>query len=301
MTARSALELTARGALEEDGMTSWKVGEVRVTRVQELEAPGIGFILPKATPENLAGIPWLAPHFVDAASGEALASVHALVIEAGERRILVDTCIGNDKQRPIPAWNMLDGPFLRDLEAAGFPPERIDTVVCTHLHVDHVGWNTRLEGGAWVPTFPNARYVLAQPEWDHWRNEGDAMTEAILADSVRPVFDAGLVDLVATDHALHESVRLEPTPGHTPGHVSVRIASGGEEAVITGDLMHHPCQMARPDWCANVDTDSAMALATRDDFLARHADTPTLVIGTHFAGPTAGRIARDGDAYRLAV
>jgi glyoxylase-like metal-dependent hydrolase (beta-lactamase superfamily II) len=278
----------------------WQVGDVRITRVQELEAPGITFILPKATPENLGGIPWLAPHFVDG-DGNGVASVHALVVETPARRIVVDTCVGNDKKRSIPFWNEMQTPFLEDFRKAGFEPDAIDTVVCTHLHVDHVGWNTRLVDGRWVPTFPRARYQLARSEWEHWSAAEDGETRTILADSVRPVFDAGLVDLVETDARLCDEVRLEPTPGHTPGHVSVRISSRGEEAVITGDLMHHPCQIARPDWCASFDTDVSQALATRQSFLAGLADTPTLVIGTHFAGPTAGRIVRDGEAYRLEV
>jgi glyoxylase-like metal-dependent hydrolase (beta-lactamase superfamily II) len=281
-------------------MLRWQVGDVRITRVQELELPGLHFILPDAVPEKLGRIPWLAPHFVDA-RGEALASIHALALEAGGMRIVVDTCIGNHKPRPIPAWNELDGPFLRDLAAAGFPPESVDAVVCTHLHVDHVGWNTCLEEGRWRPTFPNARYLVVRGEWEHWRKDDEPLTRQLLADSVRPVFDAGLVDLVAMDHRLCDEVRLEPTPGHTPGHVSVRIASRGEEAVVTGDLMHHPCQIARPDWGANVDVDPARALETRRDFLARQERSGALVIGTHFAGPSAGRIVRDGAAFRLDV
>ena len=279
-------------------MHRWQIGDVRITRVQELEAPGLHWLLPDAIPENLKTIPWLAPDFVDE-RGEALASVHALVVEAPGRRIVVDTCVGNDKERPIPPWNLRQGPFLKDLEAAGFAPESIDTVLCTHLHVDHVGWNTRLVEGRWLPTFPRARYLLGRTEWTHWSADDDSLTQTILADSVRPVFDAGLVDLVDSNHHISDEVRLEPTPGHTPGHVSVRIASRGEQAVITGDLMHHPCQMARPDWCANADSDPEQALATRRSFLERYVDTPTLVIGTHFAGPTAGRIVRDADAYRL--
>jgi glyoxylase-like metal-dependent hydrolase (beta-lactamase superfamily II) len=279
-------------------MHRWQIGDVRITRVQELEAPGLHWLLPDAIPENLKTIPWLAPDFVDE-RGEALASVHALVVEAPGRRIVVDTCVGNDKERPIPPWNLRQGPFLKDLEAAGFAPESIDTVLCTHLHVDHVGWNTRLVEGRWLPTFPRARYLLGRTEWAHWSADGDSLTQTILADSVRPVFDADLVDLVDSDHRISDEVWLEPTPGHTPGHVSVRIASRGEQAVITGDLMHHPCQMARPDWCAIADSDPEQALATRRSFLERYADTPTLVIGTHFAGPTAGRIVRDADVYRL--
>jgi glyoxylase-like metal-dependent hydrolase (beta-lactamase superfamily II) len=277
----------------------WQVGDVRITRVQELEAPDIRFVVPEATVENLAQIDWLGPFL--ARNGHALASVHTLVLEVGERVIAVDTCIGNDKPRPIPAWNMLHLPFLADLEKAGYPASRIDTVICTHLHIDHVGWNTRLVEGRWVPTFPNARYVLARREWEHWSGEPDQWNQTILADSVRPIFDAGLVDLVEADHAVDASVRLEPTPGHTPGHSSVRIRSGGGEAVITGDLMHHPVQCAHPEWGSSADLDPAEARRTRRAFLEAHADSAVLVIGTHFAGPSAGRIVRQGSAYRFEV
>lgn len=174
-------------------------------------------------------------------------------------------------------------------------------MICTHLHTDHVGWNTRLVGDAWVPTFPHARYLMAEPEWTHWSTSTDRWTQIVMADSVRSIFDADLVDLVETDHIVHDTIRFEPTPGHTPGHVSLHITSRGEEAVITGDLVHHPCQFARPDWGSSADTDPEQADRTRRAFMSRYADTPTLIIGTHFAGPTAGRLVRDGEAYRLDV
>jgi len=233
-------------------------------------------------------------------------SIHALVIETPDRRIVVDTCLGNDKEgRRIPGWNNLRGPFLADLAAAGFPRESIDTVLCTHLHVDHVGWNTMLVEGAngtrsWVPTFPQARYLMGRVEFAHWREHRErADMAAVFADSVAPIHDAGLADLVETDHRVCDEVTLVPTLGHTPGHVSVRISSKGEEALITGDFMHHPCQIARPDWSSTADSDPAEARLTRERMLARLAGVPVLVIGTHFAGRTAGRVERDGDAFRL--
>jgi glyoxylase-like metal-dependent hydrolase (beta-lactamase superfamily II) len=276
----------------------WQIGDIRITRVQEWEAGGMGFILPDATRENLAGIDWIAP-FVDE-RGEALGSVHTLALEVGDRTILVDTCIGNDKERmPMKMWHKRQGPFLDDLASAGFPPSRIDTVACTHLHTDHVGWNTRLVDDRWVPTFENARTLVARAEWEHWSGEGDAIMRATLGDSVQPLFDADLVDLVDLEHEVADGVRFESTPGHTPGHVAIHISSRGEEAVITGDLVHHPAQFALPSWKCVADSDPAQADETRRAFMARYSDTPTLVIGTHFAGPTAGRLVRDGDVYRL--
>ncbi|MEM6710177.1 MAG: MBL fold metallo-hydrolase [Pseudomonadota bacterium] len=282
---------------------SWRVGDVRVTRIVELEiGGGTRFILPDATPEACAPLEWMAPHFMKP-DGTLVMSVHALVIEAGDRRIMVDTCIGNDKVRNVPAWDHMTTTFLTDLEAAGFPPETIDTVLCTHLHVDHVGWNTRLVDGVWEPTFKNARYLFAETEWRHWdANDDETVYGPVLADSVRPVVEAGLVDLVEMSHQVCPEVRLEPTPGHTPGHVSVHINSAGHEALITGDCIHHPCQMSRTDWCSSADSDQAEGRRTRESLLARYCDTEVLIIGTHFATPTAGYVkARTEGGYWLDV
>jgi len=245
-------------------------------------------------------INWLQPDFADE-RGRLKMSIHALVVETPSRRILIDTCLGNDKEnRRIPTWNRLHGSFLADLAAAGYPRESIDTVVCTHLHVDHVGWNTMLVDGSRVPTFPNARYLMGRVEFAHWTAQRQCYdVAAVLADSVTPVWAAGLVDLVETDHRICDEINLVPTLGHTPGHVSVRIASRGEEALITGDFMHHPCQIARPDWSSTADTDPTEARHTRERMLTRLSDTPILVIGTHFAGRTAGHIVPDGGAFRL--
>jgi glyoxylase-like metal-dependent hydrolase (beta-lactamase superfamily II) len=286
---------------------SWQIGRVKVTKIVELEATGGSrFVLPQATREAILPIGWLQPDFADA-TGRLKMSVHALLVETPRRRIIVDTCLGNDKEnRRIPGWNRLQTRFLADLAAAGCAREAIDTVVCTHLHVDHVGWNTMLAdaphgGKTWVPTFPNARYLVARIEYRHWTQEdGRDDMKAALADSVLPVVAAGLVDLVGTGHRICDEVGLVPTPGHTPGHVSVEIASDGAAALITGDFMHHPCQIARPGWSSAVDTNPDMARRTRALMLARLSGTSTLVIGTHFAGRTAGHIVPDGDAFRLA-
>jgi glyoxylase-like metal-dependent hydrolase (beta-lactamase superfamily II) len=282
---------------------TWSIGNVTVTRIVELEAiGGSKFILPQATREAAREIAWLAPHFADE-EGRLKMSIHALVVETPSRRIIVDTCIGNDKPRQMPNWSHMQTRFLEDLEAAGFARESIDTVLCTHLHIDHVGWNTMLVDGAWKPTFPNARYLMGRREFEYWRAEADesAGDPAIFADSVRPVWDAGLVDLVDTDHRVCDEVRLVPTLGHTPGHVSVRIVSDGAEALITGDFIHHPCQLAHPEWASAADYDPEASTATRQRMFSQLSSEPTLVIGTHFAAPTAGRVVRDGAVYRLEV
>mgnify|MGYP003388136610 FL=1 len=284
-------------------MNNWQVGNVKITRVIEMQVSGGSkFILPDATRDAVQKIDWLTPHFAEP-DGRLIMSIHALIIEAGDRRIVVDTCLGNDKERGIPGWNMRHGPFLEDISAAGYPRESIDTVLCTHLHVDHVGWNTMWVDEKWVPTFPNARYLFGRTEWNHWSQEqnSQARGEDIIGDSVQPIVDAHLADLVDSDHKITDEIWLEPTPGHTPGHVSVRISSQGEDALITGDFMHHPCQMARPNWRSSADYDGEWAENTRNGLLEQYADQPVLVIGTHFATPTAGHILRDGDVYRFKV
>ncbi len=188
----------------------------------------------------------------------------------------------------MPAWNMRNGPFLDDLAAAGYPREEIDTVLCTHLHVDHVGWNTMMVDGKWVPTFPNARYLVAEKEFEYWNEQGDNDFGPVFQDSVKPIAEAGLYDYVPLDHTVCDEVWLEPTTGHTPGHVSIHISSKGEEALITGDFIHHPCQLARPDWASSADFDQSASCATRDRVFEKYADTPVLVIGTHFATPHSG-------------
>lgn len=283
-------------------MLSWQVGAVKITRIVEMELP-VAYderrpFLSEARPEALAETPWLYPNYVTP-EGHLRLSIHALLVEAPGLRLVVDTCIGNDRPRKFMGGQPLSTPFLNRLKEAGWSREGVDAVVCTHLHVDHVGWNTMLEAGRWVPTFPKARYLIGQAEYDHWSAEGDEEQQTILSDSIKPVFDAGLVDLVAMDHRLSDEIRLTPTPGHTPGHVSVAIESEGARALITGDAMHHPCQIAHPDWSPWFDSDQNASRVTRKALLESVADQPVLVIGTHFAAPTAGHVKRDGENYRF--
>jgi glyoxylase-like metal-dependent hydrolase (beta-lactamase superfamily II) len=284
---------------------SWRVGDVTITKIVEFEGAfpggGPGSAVPEGTPEAIKQIPWLIPHFATE-EGFIRMSVHALLVETPARRIVIDTCIGNDKVRSSPMFNMIKTNFLADLAAAGWSRDSVDGVLCTHLHVDHVGWNTMLEDGDWKPTFPKARYYFGRREFEHWSTEATRPdTKVIFADSVQPILDAGLATLVEMDAVIAPEIRLIPTPGHTPGHVSVVIESKGERAVITGDIMHHPCQVAHPHWSSDFDNDKDASRVTRRAFLCDYADNGTLVIGTHFGGPTAGRVVRDGDAYRLEV
>ena len=284
-------------------MNHWTIGDVKVTRVIESEAQWDGtMLLPKATAENVRKeSDWLFPAFCDE-SGKIKLSIHALLIESEDQRIIVDTCIGNDKVRPaFPEWNQMHLPFLEDLKRAGCGREAITQVVCTHLHVDHVGWNTTLQNGKWVPTFPNAKYLVGGTEWDFFSRQTDDFFKAPVNDSVRPIFDRGLAELVDQGRKLSNEIWLEATPGHTPGHFSLRISSKGQNGVITGDLMHHPIQCRYPEWDDNFDVDLAQAKKTRRAFCERYADTGTLVFGTHFATPSAGKIVTTDDSFRFVL
>jgi glyoxylase-like metal-dependent hydrolase (beta-lactamase superfamily II) len=283
-------------------VASWQVGNVRVTQIIELSGSPVSpkFLFADLSKERVCSHAWLRPNHAND-EGKLFLSIHAFVVESEGRRIVVDTCVGNDKPRTVQGWNQLQGPFLADLAASGYPPETIDTVLCTHMHVDHVGWNTRLVEGRWVPTFVNARYLFARKEWEHFASDhGEDRVGDVIGDSVRPILDAGLADLVEHDHQITSDVWLESTPGHTPGHVSVRIKSQGSEAVITGDVMHHPIQCSEPDLHTTFDFDPDQARHTRRAFLARYCDRPVLVLGTHFAPPTAGWLVSTGEVWKLA-
>lgn len=283
---------------------SINVGSIDVHRVEELLMPtSMRWLFPEledGRPVVEANRDWLAPHFINE-RGHLLQSIHSLLFKVDGATVIVDTCVGNDKQRPngSPEWHLRDGPFLAELGAAA-DPAAVDLVICTHLHVDHVGWNTRLVDGTWQPTFPNARYLFVDREIEHWErlaaNETDTAT--LMDDSVRPIVAAGLADIVPADHRINESLWLEPSHGHTPGHVCVRLSSEGAEAVISGDLMHSPIQCAIPDARPALDRDAAPARAARHTFLERYADSGVLVFGTHFNAPSAGLISRSDDAYR---
>jgi len=282
---------------------TWRVGNVEISRIVELWRfdDDLSMLLPGASPELLLERPWLNPDHVTPA-GRMVINFQGFAIKAGRRRIIVDSCIGSGRQREYDVFCNLHSPFLEDLAALGIAPADVDTVMCTHLHFDHVGWNTHLVDGRWLPTFPNARYLFGKTEYDHWmmlRETAGHHDVRHLGECIDPVVERGQADFVGTEHQISEEIWLEPAPGHTPGHVSVRICSAGENAILTGDLMHHPIQIALPRHPARFDMDGAMAIETRAGFVERYRNRAALVIGSHFAGPTAGWIVPDGDGWRF--
>lgn len=278
---------------------SWKVGSARVTSIVEAETVGIPpmFFFPAATPESILQHEWASEHYIDAAGNVSL-RVQAYVVETGGKLVVVDPCIGNGKKRMMPFWSEQNWPFMDRFRAAGFDPADVDLVVYTHLHVDHVGWGTHKVDDRWVPTFPTARHLFVGPELEYFRSvldEGD--NRDIDEDSIAPIFDAGLADLVEIDADLGLGLRLQPTVGHTPGHASLWIESGGDAALVTGDFIHHPVQCSDPSLGFVADADSAQAEATRRGMLTRLGSEGHLTFGTHFAAAPAGHVIPTGDTW----
>jgi glyoxylase-like metal-dependent hydrolase (beta-lactamase superfamily II) len=265
--------------------------------------PALEGLIPQFDLTSISGDAWLRPNFVDEA-GRLRGMVQAFVILIGAHKIIVDPGVGNRKKRvAVPGWDNLHTDFLDQLQVADVAPDEVDYVLNTHLHFDHVGWHTRLLDGTWQATFPAARYVMSGEEFHYWESKPEkeiADQHAGFTDCVLPVYQAGQVDLVADDHLVTDGVRFLPTPGHSPHHVSVLISSAGRSAVITGDVAHHPCQIAHPDWTSASDFDPDQARSSRRNLWERFADTNTLIIGSHYADPVAGRIRREGTRFRLA-
>ena len=245
---------------------------------------------------------WLQPAAMDPETGVLLLYMQSYVVRTSHHTILIDTCVGNHKERSNrPAWHLKDDDvYMQALAAHGLKPADIDFVMCTHLHGDHVGWNTQLVNGEWIPTFPNAKYIFSEKELRAWQSGADErFSDQPLVDSVLPVIAAGQAQLVTNEYALDDEVWLEPTPGHTPDHVAIRLRSKGANAVMSGDLMHCPVQCKYPEWTAWPDWDAGLAKQTRRGFLDKYCETDTLVCTAHFPLPSAGRIAPDGDGFRF--
>ena len=284
------------------------LGGIEWRRIVESEEPDfdVFFLLPDANEETIAPHrAWLEPRFLDPASNRLVMAMQSYLLRTRHHTVLVDACVGNDKERRFhPPWaHRRSTRWLDNLAAAGLAPENIDFVMCTHLHADHVGWNTRLAGGRWVPTFPNARYVFARTEYEHWiaLNEGGKKySDGCIDDSVLPVVEAGQAEIVADDYEFDDEIRFAPTPGHTPGHVAIELESQGARAVLSGDVCHTPLQCREPGWSAIGCSDRSQSAATRRAFLEQHCGTDTLVMTAHFPAPSVGFVRARGDAFDFA-
>ena len=281
---------------------TFKAGDLTIHRIIEQETSFVPAqeMLPTLTPEVLAeNRAWMQAANALDANDVLLLCFQSYVVKTPHHTILIDSCIGNDKPRPLrPKWNMkTDDTYMRALAAAGISVGDIDYVMCTHLHVDHVGWNTRLENGRWVPTFPKARYVFAKTEFDYWAGVHAKTPVPVFEDSVLPIVEAKRCEIVGNEAAIGDHVRILPTPGHTPGHSAFRLGRGKDDAVFSGDLMHSPMQTRFPEMSLKFDVDQAEAGKTRRSFLERYCDTDTLCCTAHFPSPSVGRIKRRGNGF----
>ncbi|MFM1814611.1 MAG: hypothetical protein RLZ98_1306 [Pseudomonadota bacterium] len=288
-------------------MAGFRIGDFRVDAILELECAAFGAseLFPDLSDSDVAAMRnQLGESYIDRA-GVLMMAFRTFVLRTSRHNILIDTCIGNHKDRPDrPLFHRLESNYLEDLAAIGLQPEQIDFVMCTHLHWDHVGWNTRLIDGTWVPTFPNARYVIAEREyryWDHfYQTEPEGRHARAFSDSVAPVARAGKAVLVDDGYELEPGVWLESCPGHTPGNVAINIRSGDGKGVFAGDILQHPVQLLQPTLSSRPDFDKHLSRLNRLAFLERHAGTGSIVMPTHFPYHAGGRIEPAGTAaYRF--
>jgi glyoxylase-like metal-dependent hydrolase (beta-lactamase superfamily II) len=280
----------------------WQIGDVGLTAIVEAETSGIPpqLFFPDIVTDDVTTVDWL-PDGAASADGTIAFRVQAFVVETRGRVVLVDPCVGNAKQRSLPFWNDLQLPWLERFTNAGFDPATVDLVVHTHLHEDHIGWDTHRRGDEWVPTFVNARHVYVGDELDYAIRPDRRTKEDPYADSIAPILDAGLGDIVGPEAVLGDGLRLVPTPGHTPGHVAVAVDTSGDPLVITGDLLHHQLQLANPGIAEVADWDVELALQTRSAFFSEHATVGSIVAGTHFPIAPVGRIEPQDGAWRFRV
>ncbi len=285
---------------------SLSLGEFRLLSLYEWE----GFTVPlpqmftTATAAHLdAARAWLEPHYLRPDNVVRMGT-QSFIVRTPQHTILIDGCVGNDKPRAAEHFNRMHTPYLENMAQLGFTPDDFDLVILTHMHIDHVGWFTRLDGDQWVPTFPKARYIFVQDEWAYWKDfpADDYDAQQCIRDSIMPIVAAGQADLVAANTVIAAGVCLEALPGHTPGHTAVHLSSGGQELIIAGDLLHHPIQVAAPELgIPPYDFDHRQAIQTRQAFLEHYADSPVLITCTHFASPGVGRLVRDGTRLRFEV
>jgi glyoxylase-like metal-dependent hydrolase (beta-lactamase superfamily II) len=286
------------------------LGNVTVTRVWEyfgsVEMTPDSFF--PGSPKEVwnGGASWLTPHFLDSETNIVNSAIQTWLLRSGGKTILVDTGVGNHKDRPYaPVWNRLETGFLANLARAGVQPEDVDIVINTHLHVDHVGWNTYLNDRQWIPTFPNATYLMPKDDFDFWNPENDHKpllgrgNQNVFEDSVAPVHRAGQTLLWENSHRIDADLRLDAAPGHTPGSSVLTLASGTDRAVFVGDMLHSPVQILEPDSNSCFCEDPAGARATRRKVLGWAADNNALVIPAHLGGHGAAEVAREGDKFTI--
>ena len=287
-------------------MSVLSVGKATITRIEETFLPtyDIKHIFPEWNEEHSAKhAHWLAPNHYDPASGLIKLSVHSWLLQIGPRKILIDCCCGNNKIKPgRPFWTNLNTNYLERLAAAGARPDEIDMVMCTHLHHDHVGWNTLQRDGKWVPTFPNARYVFSKPDFEDFQRIDNDPTTApaemgTFRECVLPIVDAGRADMVTGPHRLDEHLDIIPAPGHSAGHVVFRLDSGGQQAVFIGDVFHHLLQVYYPQWNFPKNSDAEQARASRRQVLALCASSGALTLPGHVGAPFAGRIEAGAEGF----
>lgn len=284
--------------------TTWRFGDVTITKVVDL----IGLYdaaqaYPGAPLEAFdANADWMVPHFYDPAAKAIIFSYHSYVVRTPQRTLIVDTCVGNDKSRKrLAKFDMRQGPYLDNLRAAGVRLEDVDFVTCSHFHSDHVGWNTRLENGRWVPTFPKAKYLFSRAEVDNVQSRIKAGTGDVTSydDSILPILESGQAEIIDGDAPIDAGVTIVPSPGHTPGHQSVNIASRGRRAVLAGDILHSPMEVLYPEWICVFDQDKQHGIEGRKKFIDAHIDQDITVFAAHFDGPTGGRIVSTKTGGRM--
>jgi len=290
-------------------MPDRRIGDVRVTRIEEQMGPG--FPAKDFFPEFEADAfgaeqHWLAPSYYQPESGRLVTSIHSWLLRTGKHTILIDACSGNHKPRPgMPRFDMLNTQYLDRLREAGVAPEEIDYVMCTHLHVDHVGWNTRLENGKWVPTFPNAKYVMSRTDHDHWAAEAvrpgaEVYQVNTYNDSVLPIVAAKKAEFVSGEHGMCGCLTLKPAPGHTPGQIRLDLDSRGKRAIFPGDALHNPVQVPLWRWNSCFCEDRDLARETRNTLLADCVEQGALLMPAHFAPPHAAYVKEAaGDRFEL--
>ena len=287
-------------------MTQVTIGAAKLARIEESYEPNFdaASFFADWRPEIVAQHrDWMLPGHYDVATGFLKLSVHSWLIRIGGRTILIDTCVGNHKSRPHrPKWHLMETRYLERLAAAGVRPEAIDMVMCTHLHMDHVGWNTRLDNGRWVPSFPNARYVFSRADYDHYRAlDADPATGPVgqgsFRDSVAPIVEAGLAEMIDGARAIDEHLAIDPCPGHTPGTVAINLESSGQSAVFCGDILHHAIQVFHPAWNSFACADAINARISRRKVLEQCAGSGALLMPAHFGAPFCWHIESRGDGF----